>query len=47
MTYWWAVNDSGDEPRLYALRKDGRDRGTLRVRGATNTDWEDLAAFTF
>jgi len=43
----WAVNDSGDEPRLYALGKDGRDRGVLRVRGATNNDWEDLAAFTF
>jgi hypothetical protein len=41
----WAINDSGDGPFLYALGEDGSDRGTVRVRGAVNVDWEDLAAF--
>jgi hypothetical protein len=41
----FAINDSGDEPILYALGVHGEDRGRLRVRGAENIDWEDLAAF--
>jgi hypothetical protein len=41
----WSINDSGDGPFLYALGEDGSDRGTVRVRGAQNIDWEDLAAF--
>jgi hypothetical protein len=41
----WAINDSGDGPFLYAIGEDGSDRGIVRVRGALNVDWEDLAAF--
>ena len=41
----WAINDSGAPPRLFALGLDGSDRGTVDLAGATNVDWEDLAAF--
>lgn len=41
----WAHNDSGGEPVLYAVDLTGRLRGTLRLTGAVNTDWEDIAAF--
>jgi hypothetical protein len=41
----FAINDSGDDAVLYALGVHGEDRGSLRVRGARNLDWEDLAAF--
>lgn len=39
----WTHNDSGDAARLYALGDDGAVRATLRLRGARNVDWEDLA----
>ncbi len=47
---YWMENDSGDEPRIYAVRRDGSvyasDRypetpGTL-IGGAINVDWEDI-----
>ena len=42
----WAVRDSGHPPNLYAVRFRGR-RGhvvrAVRVAGADNTDWEDVA----
>lgn len=41
----WAINDSGNGPFLYALGRDGRDRGRVRVEGAENRDWEGLATF--
>ena len=41
----WAINDSGSGPFIYALGRDGRDRGRVRVDGAENRDWEDLATF--
>lgn len=49
---FWTINDSGDEPRLYAVRSDGRifdserypkNPGVL-VGGAINVDWEDIGA---
>jgi hypothetical protein len=43
----WAVNDSGNAPELYALGSRGEDRGSVGVLGVKNTDWEDLAAFTW
>ena len=43
----WAINDSGDEPFLYAMGIDGRDLGRVRIDGAINRDWEDLATFTW
>jgi len=42
---FWAHNDSGSGPVLHALGADGRDRGRLRLTGATAEDWEDLASF--
>jgi hypothetical protein len=41
----WVINDSGSLPLLYAVGIDGRDRGTIRVDNARNTDWEGLASF--
>lgn len=41
---FWTHNDSGDEPALYAIDSAGRDRGSRRVAGAVNRDWEDMAA---
>lgn len=40
----WTHNDSGDEPRLYATDSAGRDLGSVRVAGARNVDWEDMAS---
>jgi hypothetical protein len=52
--FYWAHNDGGHEPRLFALRADGSVHvpssyagkkawaGTL-VLGASNVDWEDIA----
>jgi hypothetical protein len=40
---YWTHNDSGDGPYLYATDSAGRDLGAVRVEGARNIDWEDLA----
>ena len=49
---FWMHNDSGDEPRIYAIRRDGtgyrgvrysETPGTL-IGGAINVDWEDITA---
>jgi hypothetical protein len=37
---WFTVNDSGNDPLLFALDTTGADRGMWRVMGATNVDWE-------
>ena len=42
----WTHNDSGDEPRLYATDSAGRDLGSVRLQGASNVDWEDMASGT-
>ncbi len=39
----WTHDDSGGEPALYALDAGGRLLGTVRVTGAVNVDWEDIA----
>ncbi len=41
----WAINDSGSIPTLYALDKEGGDRGSVRLYNVNNVDWEDLASF--
>ena len=41
---YWTHNDSGDGPFIYALNTLGQALGTFRVTGATNRDWEDIAA---
>jgi hypothetical protein len=39
----WIHEDSGGAPELYALDETGTVLGTLRLSGASNLDWEDLA----
>ena len=39
----WAHNDSGDQPRVFALEEDGAPLGVYAVEGAENVDWEDVA----
>lgn len=39
----FTIDDSGNEPMLFALDTTGADRGAWRVTGATNVDWEALA----
>lgn len=42
----WVHSDSGGEPALYGVDAvTGERRATLRLKGCTNTDWEDIAAF--
>ena len=41
----WAINDSGGGPFIYALGRDGRDRGRVKIAGAENRDWEGLDTF--
>jgi hypothetical protein len=36
----FTINDSGNDPLLFALDTSGADRGVWRVHGATNVDWE-------
>lgn len=39
----WVHNDSGDESRIFLLRKDGTYLKTIQINGASNRDWEDIA----
>lgn len=40
----WTINDSGNEPVLYAIDSAGVLLGQVRVTGAGLVDWEDLGA---
>ncbi len=40
----WTHDDSGGSAELVAIGPDGMLRSTIRVEGAHNRDWEDLAA---
>jgi len=42
---YWAQNDSGNGPKLVAIKTDGSRVATMTVTGAENVDWEDLDAF--
>ena len=42
----WAIEDSDNAASLLALGTDGSDRGDWILPGATNIDWEDIAAAT-
>jgi len=37
---FFTINDSGNDPMLFALDTTGADRGAWRVLGARNADWE-------
>ncbi len=39
----WTLNDSGNPAELFATDTAGRALGRVRVRGASNIDWEALA----
>jgi hypothetical protein len=41
---FWSHNDSGGKPRLFAFDAKGKGLGTFLLDGATNVDWEDMAA---
>lgn len=41
----WAINDSGNPARLYAISLRGKKLAQYEVEGAKNIDWEDLASF--
>lgn len=41
---WWTHNDSGDPARFFAFTDDGKVVGEFSLKGATATDWEDMAA---
>ena len=40
---FWVHNDSGDEPRVYAVGRSGAWLGTYTLAGAAAIDWEDMA----
>ena len=41
---FWTHNDSGNSPEIFALDATGKLIGSpIRVEGAVNTDWEDIA----
>ncbi len=42
---YWALNDSGNKPVLYAIDGNGESHGTIEINGGTNRDWEDLDSF--
>jgi hypothetical protein len=39
----WTHNDSGDRPRIFAIKRNGSTKGVLNIRGASFRDWEDMA----
>jgi len=41
----WAHNDSGNEPVLYTIGPSGDCLGSVRIEGAVNRDWEDIASY--
>ena len=40
---FWVHNDSGDQPRVYAVNRNGVLLGTYLLDGASAVDWEDMA----
>jgi hypothetical protein len=40
---FWAHNDSGDAPRIFAIDASGELLGAFSVDGAEHVDWEDIA----
>ena len=40
---FWVHNDSGDNPRIYAVAGSGAWLGTYTLAGAAAIDWEDMA----
>lgn len=43
----WAVNDSGDDPKIYQLNNDGSIEREILISNAKNIDWEDMTQNKF
>ena len=43
---YWAHNDSGDSPRLFAFDDHGKILTELHIKGAGAFDWEDMDSFS-
>ncbi|GGF52821.1 hypothetical protein [Alteromonas lipolytica] len=43
----WAINDSGDDPVLYQMERDGSITRKVTVSNAKNIDWEDMTQDAF
>lgn len=43
----WAINDGGDDPKLYQLTKTGEISKSITVTNAKNIDWEDMTQDDF
>ena len=43
----WGINDSGNAPALYRFRETGELVQVVEIDGVDNTDWEDLAGFSY
>ncbi|MGI9271802.1 MAG: hypothetical protein ACR2QT_08510 [Woeseiaceae bacterium] len=42
----WVINDSGPAA-VHSIDLSGKERARIKIDGAENVDWEDLASFTF
>ena len=45
--FLWIINDSGGTPEIHLCNRDGTPRGSVKIKGVKNRDWEDLAAFVY
>ena len=43
----WAINDGGDDPKLYRLDEQGQIAKEILVTNAKNIDWEDMTQNKF
>jgi len=43
--FMWIINDSGADAVVHLAGSDGMDRGRIKIEGAVNVDWEDMASF--
>lgn len=43
----WAINDGGDEARLYQLDENGKITRSIEIENAKNWDWEDMTQDVF
>jgi len=44
---FFAINDSGNAPEIFAMDSRGRDLGFWKIDVEENVDWEDIASFEY
>jgi hypothetical protein len=44
---YWINNDADNDPSLHLIADDGSHLASMKIGGAANVDWEDLAGFTY